>query len=131
MCVWSSGGCVLASSVSGGYGGVGAALDAGMGPIGLYHFLFLSASLFVIGLVGFISRRNMIIMFLCTEIMFQAAAIALIAFSRFHLNHDGEVFVIFVLTIAAAEAALALALVVLLFRRKESLDSAAWAQLKG
>ncbi len=110
---------------------IGAVVEPGLGPIGLYHYLFLAASLFVIGVIGFISRRNMIIMFLCTEIMFQAAAIALIAFSRFHLNHDGEVFVIFVLTIAAAEAALALALVVLLFRRKESLDSAEWAQLKG
>jgi NADH-quinone oxidoreductase subunit K len=106
-------------------------VDPGLGPIGLYHYLFVAAVLFVVGVVGFVSRRNMIIMFLCTELMFQAAAIALIAFSRFHLNHDGEVFVIFVLTIAAAEAALALALVVLLFRRKESLDSAEWAQLKG
>ena len=59
------------------------------------------------------------------------AGIALIAFSKFHFNPDGEVFVIFVLTIAAAEAALALALVVLLFRRKETLDASAWAMLKG
>lgn len=106
-------------------------LGGAMGPIELYHYLFVSAVLFAIGLVGFVSRRNLIIMFLCTEMMFQAAAIALIAFSRFHGNHDGEVFVIFVLTIAAAEAALALALVVLLFRRKETLDASAWAELKG
>ena len=97
----------------------------------LFHYLFVSALMFAIGVVGFLSRRNMIIMFLCTEMMFQAAGIALIAFSRYHLNHSGEVFVIFVLTIAAAEAALALALVVLLFRRRESLDAAAWAEMKG
>lgn len=97
----------------------------------LYHYLIASALLFVIGLIGFVTRRNLIIMFLCTELMFQAAGIALIAFSRFHLNHTGETFVIFVLTIAAAEAALALALVVLLFRRKESLDAAKWAELRG
>ena len=87
--------------------------------------------MFTLGLIGFLSRRNLIIMFLCTEMMFQAAGIALIAFSRFHLNHAGEVFVIFVLTIAAAEAALALALVVLLYRRKQTLDAEAWAEMQG
>ena len=59
----------------------------------------------------------MIMMFLCTEIMFQGVAINLVAFSRFHLNATGQSFVIFLLTIAAAEASLALGLVVLLFRR--------------
>jgi NADH-quinone oxidoreductase subunit K len=104
---------------------------APMGPMTLYHYLFVSAALFAIGVIGFLTRRNMIIMFLCTEMMFQAAGIALIAFSRFYLNQTGEVFVIFVLTIAAAEAALALALVVLLFRRRETLDAAEWRQLAG
>jgi NADH-quinone oxidoreductase subunit K len=70
-------------------------------------------------------------MFLCTEMMFQAAGIALIAFSRFHLNHTGEAFVIFVITVAAAEAAMGLALVVLLFRRRESLSAEEWAEMKG
>lgn len=101
------------------------------GPLTMYHFLFLSAILFSLGVIGFVTRRNMIIMFLCTEMMFQAAGIALIAFSRYHLNHTGEVFVIFVLTIAAAEAALALALVVLLFKRRETLDAENWAALRG
>jgi NADH-quinone oxidoreductase subunit K len=97
----------------------------------LYHYLVLSAMMFAIGLIGFVTRRNLIIMFLCTELMFQAAGIALIAFSRYHLNHTGEAFVIFVLTIAAAEAALALALVVLLFRRRETLDATSWSELRG
>jgi NADH-quinone oxidoreductase subunit K len=97
----------------------------------LYHYLVTSAIMFAIGLIGFVTRRNLIIMFLCTELMFQAAGIALIAFSRFHLHHTGETFVIFVLTIAAAEAALALALVVLLFRRKETLDGSSWKELRG
>ncbi|MBL8746190.1 MAG: NADH-quinone oxidoreductase subunit NuoK [Phycisphaerae bacterium] len=87
--------------------------------------------MFAVGVIGFVSRRNLIIMFLCTEMMFQAAGIALIAFSRYHLNHTGEVFVIFVLTIAAAEAALALALVVWTFRRKATLDAAAWSEMAG
>jgi len=97
----------------------------------LYHYLFVACAMFVLGLVGFLTRRNLIIMFLCTQLRFHAAGIALIAFSRFHLNHTGETFVIFVLTVAAAEAALALALVVLLFRRKETLDASAWTSMKG
>lgn len=97
----------------------------------LAHYLVLSGAMFALGLVGFITRRNLIIMFLCTELMFQAAGLALIAFSRYHLNLDGQTFVIFVLTVAAAEAAMALALVVLLFRRRESLSSEDWSDLKG
>ena len=96
----------------------------------LTHFLVTSAVLFVIGLVGFLVRRNMIIMFLCTELMFQAAAIAMIAFGRFHMDISGQVFVIFILTVAAAEAALALGLVVLLYRRRETLSADAWSELR-
>lgn len=97
----------------------------------LAHFLVMGAILFCLGLVGFLSRRNLIIMFLCTELMFQGIVITLVAFSRFHMNVAGQTFVIFVLTIAAAEAALALALVVLLYRRKRTLDVQAWASLRG
>lgn len=96
----------------------------------LAHYILLSAALFVLGVIGFLTRRNMIVMFLCTELMFQAAAIAMIAFGRYHLDVSGQVFVIFILTIAAAEAALALALVVLLYRRKETLSAEAWADLR-
>jgi NADH-quinone oxidoreductase subunit K len=102
-----------------------------MAGVTLYHYLVVSAAMFALGLIGFLTRRNLIVMFLCTELMFQAAGIALIAFSRFHMNHTGETFVIFVLTVAAAEAALALALVVLLFRRKETLDGTAWTEMRG
>ncbi|HMN41649.1 MAG TPA: NADH-quinone oxidoreductase subunit NuoK [Phycisphaerales bacterium] len=108
-----------------------AGFPAPMSQATLMHYLVVSALMFGMGLIGFLTRRNLIIMFLCTELMFQAAGIALIAFSRFHLNHTGETFVIFVLTIAAAEAAMALALVVLLFRRKETLDASSWMQMKG
>ncbi len=97
----------------------------------LAHFLMTGAILFVLGVVGFISRRNLIIMFLCTEMMFQGFVSSLVAFSRFHSNDTGQTFVIFVLTIAAAEAALALGLVVLLFRRQRTLDATAWSQLSG
>ncbi|MEM7625547.1 MAG: NADH-quinone oxidoreductase subunit NuoK [Planctomycetota bacterium] len=97
----------------------------------LSHFLLTGAILFALGLVGFISRRNLIVMFLCTEMMFQGVVVTLVAFSHFHQNYTGQTFVIFVLTIAAAEAALALGLIVLLFRRKRTLDAGAWANMSG
>ena len=99
--------------------------------ITLAHYLFVSAAMFVMGLIGFLTRKNMIIMFLCTELMFQGAGLALIAFGRHHLGADGQTFVIFVLCVAAAEAAMALALVVLLFRHKETLSAQAWKELNG
>ncbi len=100
-----------------------------MTPVALSHFLLPSALLFVLGLIGFVTRRNLIVMFLCTELMFQGAAIAMIAFGRYHGDASGQVFVIFILTIAAAEAALALGLVVLLFRRRATLSAEAWSEL--
>ena len=91
--------------------------------------LLASAILFAIGIVGFLSRRNMITMFLCTELMFQGAGLAMISYGRQHMDLSGQVFVIFILTVAAAEAALALGLVVLLYRRKETLSAEAWKEL--
>lgn len=99
--------------------------------ITLNHYLFAGALLFVLGVIGFVARRNLIVMFLCTEMMFQGVVITLVAASRFHGNFDGQTFVIFVLTIAAAEAALALGLVVLLFRRRHTLDADAWKEMSG
>jgi NADH-quinone oxidoreductase subunit K len=86
--------------------------------------------LFVLGLVGFLVRRNLIIMFLCTELMFQAASIAMNAYARFHGEVSGKVFEIFIMTVAAAEAALALGLVMLLYRRRETLKADAWSDLR-
>lgn len=102
-----------------------------MNHLTLAHYLIVSAIMFVIGLVGFLTRRNLIIMFLCTELMFQAAGLALVAFGRYHMDFSGQTFVIFILTVAAAEAAMALALVVLLFRRKESLSAEEWKEMQG
>jgi NADH-quinone oxidoreductase subunit K len=103
-----------------------------MNQLALQHYLAVGAILFVIGLIGFITRRNLIVMFLCTELMFQGVGINLIAFGRFHNNDPGgQAFTIFMLVIAAAEASLALGLVVLLFRQKNTLDADAWRDLKG
>ena len=87
--------------------------------------------MFVIGMIGFVTRRNLIVIFLCTELMFQGVGINLIAFAKYHGNLAGQAFFIFVLVIAAAEASLALGLVVLLFRQKGTLDADAWKELKG
>ena len=73
--------------------------------VSLAHFIIFSALLFVVGLAGFLTRRNLIVMFLCTELMFQAALVAFVAFGRYWFNYSGQVFVIFILTVAAAEAA--------------------------
>jgi len=98
----------------------------------LQHYLAVGAILFVIGLIGFITRRNLIVMFLCTELMFQGVAINMVAFGRYWNNDlGGQAFTIFLLVIAAAEASLALGLVILLFRQKNTLDADAWRELKG
>ena len=102
-----------------------------MTPLVLSHYLMTGAILFSLGLIGFVTRKNLIIMFLCTEMMFQGVSISLVAFAKFHANVTGQTFVIFVLTIAAAEAALALGLVVLLFRRRRTLDAGAWSEMSG
>ena len=99
-------------------------------PANVQVTLALALVLFAIGLVGFLTRRNMILMFLSTELMFQAAALAFVAFGRMWMDLSGQLMVIFILTVAAAEAALALGLVVLLYRRKETLSNEAWADLK-
>ncbi|MBM4101487.1 MAG: NADH-quinone oxidoreductase subunit NuoK [Phycisphaerae bacterium] len=108
--------------------GIGQAFAAASGAQ-ISLSLAISALLFVIGLVGFMVRRNMIIMFLCTELMFQGAALAMVTFARMHMDVSGQVFVIFILTVAAAEAALALGLVVLLHRRRETLSAEVWSDL--
>ena len=83
------------------------------------------------GLVGFLTRRNLIIVFLSTEVMFQGIVVNLIAFARFHQNLEGQAFAMFLLVIAAVEAGLALALVILLYRRQGSLDIDMWRLMRG
>jgi NADH-quinone oxidoreductase subunit K len=100
----------------------------------LSAYLLLGSALFILGLIGFVTRRNLIIMFLCTELMFQGIIVNLVAFGRFPLRGaptlDGQVFSLFLLVVAAAEAALGLAMVVLLYRNRGSLDANAWKLLR-
>jgi NADH-quinone oxidoreductase subunit K len=100
----------------------------------LVAYLLVGAVLFTLGLIGFVSRRNLIVMFLCTEMMFQGIIVTAVALGRYPLHgtvsFDGQVFALFLIAVAAAEAALGLALVVLLFRHRPTLDSNAWTLLK-
>jgi len=98
--------------------------------ITLWHYLSVAAVLFGIGLVGFLSRRNLITMFLCAEMMLQGVAINFVAFARYHGNLQGQVFVMFILTVAACEAGIALALILMLYRRSKSLDTYEWQSLR-
>ncbi|MCS7033496.1 MAG: NADH-quinone oxidoreductase subunit NuoK [Phycisphaerae bacterium] len=99
--------------------------------VGLQHYLAVGAIMFAIGLIGFISRRNLILMFLCTELMFQGVVINLVAFGGFVGFFAGLAFTIFVVVLAGAVASLAVGLIVLLFRHKATLDADAWRELRG
>ncbi len=92
----------------------------------LHDYLFVGAVLFSIGLVGFLCRRNMIVMFLCAEMMLQGVSVSLVGWSRFHNNWDGQILTIFILTVAACEAGISLALVLMLYERSGHLDIAFW-----
>jgi NADH-quinone oxidoreductase subunit K len=88
--------------------------------IGLEHYLVVSAILFSLGLLGVIARRNLLIIYMGLELMLNAANLALVAFSRFNNNLDGQVFVFFIITVAAAEVAVGLALIVALYRKRQT-----------
>lgn len=96
----------------------------------LQNYLVVGALLFGIGLVGFFSRRNMIVMFLSAEMMLQGVSVSLVAWGRYHNDWGGQMLVIFILTVAACEAAIALAIVLTLFHKSGSLDIALWQQLR-
>ena len=97
----------------------------------LIEYLILGAALFALGLVGFLTRRNLIVIFLSTELMFQGIVVCAVAFARSHQNLEGQAMALFLLVIAAVEAGLALGMIVLLFRRNGTLDAQAWSSMKG
>ena len=94
-------------------------------------YILVGAILFGIGVAGFLARRNMILMFLSTEVMFQGVILNLVGFGLRHGQIDGQAFALFLVVIAAVEAGLALGLVILLFRRRTTLDSQAWEEMQG
>ncbi len=93
-----------------------------MTEVGTDHFLILSAVLFIIGMMGVLIRRNMLIIFMCVELMMTAANITLVAFGWENNSLSGQSFVIFTIAVAAAEAAVGLAIILALSRRMHSVD---------
>src|SRR5437868_14106577 len=96
----------------------------------LENYLVVGGLLFGIGLIGFLSRRNMIVMFLCAEMMLQGVSVSLVAWGRYHGDWGGQMLVIFIITVAACEAAIALALVLMLFKKTGRLDATVWQDLR-
>jgi NADH-quinone oxidoreductase subunit K len=90
--------------------------------VGLNDYIVLSALLFAVGFFGVLLRKNTLVIYMCLELMLIASTIALAAFSRFNGTIDGNVFVFFILTVAAAEVAVGLAIIVQLFRRRQTVQ---------
>lgn len=90
--------------------------------IDINYYLIVSAILFCIGVIGVLVRRNAIVIFMCIELMLNAINLTFVAFSSFMGNVNGQIFVFIVMTVAAAEAAVGLAIVIALFRNKESVN---------
>jgi NADH-quinone oxidoreductase subunit K len=90
--------------------------------VSLHSYLILSAILFSIGTIGVLTRRNAIVIFMCIEMMLNSVNLTFIAFSKYLGNLDGQIFVFFVMTVAAAEAAVGLALMIAFFKNRESID---------
>jgi len=88
----------------------------------LNSYLAISVMLFAIGLLGVLIRRNTLVVFMCLELMLVASTLGLVAFSRFNGTMDGNVFVFFILTVAAAEVAVGLAIIVALFRKRQTIQ---------
>lgn len=97
----------------------------------MVYYLGLSAFMFVIGILGVIIRRNPLVIFMSLELMFNAANLVFVSFASFHQVLDGELFVFFVMTVAAAEVAVGLALMVAIFRSKKTIDVDQMSSLKG
>jgi len=95
--------------------------------IGLEHYLFVAVLLFAIGFFGVLLRKNTLVVFMCLELMLSASILALVAFSRYHSTPgrplmEGNVFVLFIIAIAACEVAVGLALIVALWRRRQTVE---------
>ena len=96
----------------------------------LYNTLAVGGVLFALGLIGFLVRRNLIVMFLCAEMMLQGVSVSLVGWGRYHNDWGGQMLVIFIITIAACEAGIAMALILMLSRQSGKLDAAFWQDLR-
>lgn len=96
----------------------------------LQNYLMVGAILFGVGLIGFLVRRNLIVMFLCAEMMLQGVSLSLIAWGRFHNDWGGQMLVVFIITVAACEAGIGLALILMLCKKVGSLDIVLWQSIR-
>jgi NADH-quinone oxidoreductase subunit K len=96
----------------------------------LENYLLVGGVLFAVGMVGVAVRRNLIVVFLCVEMMLQGVSLSLVAWGRYHNDWGGQTLVLFILAVAACEAAIALALFLALFRQRGSLDVTLWQRLR-
>jgi NADH-quinone oxidoreductase subunit K len=104
--------------------------------VSLNHYLFVSGALFALGLAGVVARRNILIVYMCLEMMLSAANLALVGFSRFRVvdglpDYTAQSMVFFTITVAAAEVAVGLAIIVALFRARQSVDTDSVTKLRG
>lgn len=102
--------------------GAGCGVRAMTGTVPLSAYLILSAALFAIGVIGVVIRRNALIIFMAIELMLNAVNLTFVAFSKFLGSMDGQIIVLFVMAVAAAEVALGLAIIIALYRNKESVN---------
>ena len=93
-----------------------------MQSIPVNYYIFLSAVLFAIGVMGVLFRRNVIIVFMCIELMLNAVNLLLVAFSNYHADASGQVFVFFIMAVAAAEVAVGLAILIMIYRNIHTVD---------
>jgi len=98
--------------------------------ISLNDYLFISGLLFIIGFFGVLFRRNTLVMLMCLELMLNAVNLALVAFSRYHNSMDGNLFVFFIIAVAASEVAVGLAIVVALYRKRQTVMVEELAELR-
>ncbi|MBM4089526.1 MAG: NADH-quinone oxidoreductase subunit NuoK [Planctomycetes bacterium] len=96
----------------------------------LHNYLLVGMVLFVIGMTGFLIRRNLIVMFLCVEMMLQGISLSLAAWGRYHNDWGGQMMILFIIAVASCEAAIALTLVLVVSRRTGNLDVAVWQDLR-
>lgn len=96
----------------------------------LYNNLLVGGILFSLGMIGFLTRRNLIVMFLCAELMLQGVSLSLVAWGRFHNDWGGQMLVLFMICVAACEAGIAMALVLALAQKSGKLDSVDWQDLR-
>ena len=99
--------------------------------LSVYYYLGLAVILFTIGALGVLIRRNAIVIFMSVELMLNAANLVFVAFARYWQSINGQIFVFFIITVAAAEVAIGLALIVTIFRTKDSIDVDQISTLKG